>query len=273
MIPAETAPPLKWIDTHCHLYFPEYDGDRGLVVERALQSGVAGMIQIGIDESSNHKAMELARSYSCMRASAGWHPHEASSFGSAESEALRRGVLGKDPLLCAVGECGLDYFKSKAAPEEQRKVFAFLCELAGEAGLPLVVHSRNAFDDSLRILLEARRRHPRLEAVFHCFTYGPEEARRASGEGFYLSFSGILTFKNAQNIREAAARVPDDRFVLETDAPYLSPGPNRGTRNEPSFMRGTAEELAKTKGVSLERIAAMSTGNAERLFGWKAGIV
>lgn len=260
------------IDTHCHLYFPEYESDRKAVVARAAERGVLGMIQVGIDADTNQKAVEMARSHPAqMRATVGWHPHEADFLTPERLEELAAWIHSGEPLICGVGECGLDYFKAKSAPARQKEVFAALCELAGSAGLPLVVHSRDAFEDTLSVLRDARKKHPGLKGVLHCFTYGPDEARRAAGEGFYISFSGILTFKNAGNIREAAAAAPEDRIVIETDAPFLAPGPHRGARNEPSFLPATASALAEIRGISLSSITEITTQNARRLFDW-AGV-
>lgn len=246
---------LRWVDSHCHLEA----GPSGVAaVAEAQAAGVVGLVNVGTDVASSMTAIEVASGQRGVWATAGVHPHDAAG-GIEGLEALldRPGVV-------ALGECGLDYHYDHSPRPVQREVFAAQVALAAGRGLPLVVHSREAWDDTLDILGAAER--PEV-VVLHCFTGGPEEARRCLDLGAYLSFSGIVTFPGAPEVREAAALCPADRFLVETDSPYLAPVPHRGQANRPAWVPFVAAVVAETRGESLDEVAARSTANAVAAFG------
>ena len=246
---------MAWVDSHCHL---QYEGMAPDAVDGAVAAGVTRIVCIGTDAEESAKAVDAARANPArVWATVGLHPHDAS-----------HGVDGIVPLLdspevVAVGECGLDYHYDHSPREVQREAFAAQVALAHQRGLALVIHTREAWDDTFAIL-EAEGIPERT--VFHCFTGGPDEARRVLDAGAYLSFSGIVTFKRADDVRQAAALAPLDRALVETDAPFLTPEPHRGTPNAPSFVPLVGAALARTKGVSPEDVEAATTANAEAVF-------
>lgn len=255
----------RYIDTHCHPFFESYSGDRDAVLDRAVADGAEALVVVGIDAPTNRQVFEMAgRRKECF-AVLGIHPHSA-HLAEADFETPIVQMTASSKKVVAIGEVGLDYFKSEAPRDVQAKVFDRAIDLAGKLALPVVVHSRDAFDDTLRQLADGRKRHPGLRALFHCYTYGPEELERALAEGFFVSFSGIVTFKNAKSLQEAARRVPADRYVIETDAPYLSPEPNRGQRNEPSWVRLVAAKIAELRGEKIETVYETTTRNARSFF-------
>jgi TatD DNase family protein len=244
------------IDSHCHLDDEQFDADREEVIARARAAGVGELLAIGLEA-----AARLAESHAAIRAAVGIHPHEASK---ADFDALR--VLLAHPKVVAAGEIGLDYHYNFSPPETQREVFARQLDMAAEARLPVIIHAREAWPDTFRIL-EERWAHASLPGIMHCFSGGWAEAERALAMGFYISFAGVVTFPKAVPIQEAARRVPADRILIETDAPYLAPVPHRGKRNEPAFVASTARKLAELRGVSFEEIAEITAANFKNLFG------
>lgn len=255
----------RYIDTHCHPFFESYAADRDAVLDRAVADGAEALVVVGIDDTTNRQVVEMAERRPECFAVVGLHPHSA-HFVTDEFEAGIERMAAASRKVVAIGEVGLDYFKSEAPRDVQAKVFDRAIRLAGKLGLPVVVHSRDAFDDTLRHLSAGRREFPQLKALFHCYTYGPEELERVLAEGFLVSFSGIVTFKNAKSIQDAARRVPADRYVIETDAPYLSPEPNRGQRNEPSWVRLVADKLAELRGEKVESVYESTVRNARAFF-------
>ncbi len=260
-----------WTDSHCHLqddYLPE-GAELAAVLERAAQAGVNRALCIGTSASSSRAALELAARSSgkvALWASVGLHPHEAEQ-PLAEIAALAQAHAGGErPVapggLVAIGECGLDYFYEHAPRAAQRRVFAAQVELARRLDLVVVVHTRDAWEDTFAVLNSAAPG----PTVIHCFTGGPAEAERFLELGAYLSFSGIATFKNAEAVRDAARCCPSDRLLVETDAPFLAPVPHRGRPNEPAFVRVVGEALAALRNVAPEELAACSSANAARLF-------
>lgn len=232
---------MRLADSHCHLDDPQFDADRDAVLERARASGVECILVIGTD-------------------SAGIHPHDASR---ATPEVLDRiGEALARPEVLALGEVGLDYHYHFSPPEVQRAVFVEQLRLARGAGKPVIIHTREAWEDTLGLL----RKHWEGAGVFHCFTEGPEEGRQALELGFHLAFGGVVTFPKAERIREAARRTPSHRLLIETDAPYLAPVPHRGKRNEPAFLAATARKLAEIRGETEETLAQVTTANFARLF-------
>ena len=252
---------MRLVDSHCHLDDRQFESDREAVIDRALQAGVERMMAIGTGSGPPdlEAGLRLARQYPFMYATVGVHPHDASK-ATPETFVKMEALLAEEKVL-AVGEIGLDYHYDFSPREVQREVFVQQLEMAGRAGKPVVIHTREAWEDTLRLL----REHWSGGGIMHCFTGGPAAAREALDLGFHLSFGGVLTFPKADELREAARLAPDDRLLVETDAPYLAPVPNRGKRNEPAFMVQTVQRLAAVRGVAPDRIAGLTTSNFERL--------
>jgi TatD DNase family protein len=251
------------IDTHCHLDFPELAADIGGVMARARANGVGRMVTISTRVRKFPVYAALAERHDNLFCTVGTHPHNAAEepdIATAEIVAL-----SAHPKCIAIGEAGLDYHYDKSPRDLQAASFHVQIAAARESGLPLVIHARAADADMIEIL-ESEHARGAFDAILHCFSSGPELARRGLALGFYLSFSGILTFKASDELRAIAATTPMDRLLVETDAPYLAPVPHRGKKNEPAFVRHTAETLASVKGVSLDEMARMTTSNALRLF-------
>jgi TatD DNase family protein len=251
------------IDTHCHLDFPEYDQDRDEVLGRAKSQGIGYIVNIGSSVSGSQKSLELSKKYDFVYATVGLHPHEADSFNQEQEFILKN--LAKDDKVVAIGEIGLDYYKNYSRPENQRPLFLALLGLAKDLNLPVVIHSRQAETDILRILKEVRP----AKAVFHCFSGDENFLRECLGLGFFLSFTCNVTYKKADKLRRLVAAAPLDRLMLETDAPFLPPEGLRGRRNEPVNVKLLAEEIARIKGIGLEEIARITTENATEFFGLK----
>ena len=251
------------IDTHCHLTFPQLAGDLEGVLSRAAEAGVSHLVTIGTSVAESAAARLLAAERGNVAFTAGVHPCYAESADDV-TDALRD--LAADPKCVAIGECGLDYHHGDAPPRDvQRASFLRQLALAAELGLPVVVHSRESVGDCLQIV----RDFPRLRCVFHCFTGTVAEAGRLAEAGHYVGFTGPLTFKKNDALREAARLAPEDRLLVETDAPYLSPEPVRGRRPcEPAYVRHTLATLAEVRGWILEEADRVTTGNARRFYAW-----
>ena len=252
---------MKLVDSHCHLDDKQFDPDRNEVIERALEAGVERMMAIGTGSGPPdlEAALRLARQHGFIYATVGVHPHDASKATPETFAAME--ALAAESKVLAIGEIGLDYHYDFSPRGVQRNVFIEQLKLAGRAGKPIVIHTREAWDDTLLVL----REHWSGSGIIHCFSGGSAEARQALDLGFYLSFGGVLTFPKADALREAARLGPEDRLLVETDAPYLAPVPKRGKRNEPAFMLETARRLAEVRGVAPERIAEVTTENFARL--------
>jgi TatD DNase family protein len=251
------------IDSHAHLDFHHFGDDLPQVLRRAREAGVCRVLTVGTDLASSLHAVELAEERpGTLSAAAGVHPHDAAKHDPAEWPELE--ALWSSGRVVAVGETGLDYHYNFSPPAVQRELFARQLDAGARHGLPVIVHLREAFDDGFALLGEAA-----LPAggVLHCFTGGPAEAERALALGLHLSFAGVVTFPKALALREAAALVPGERLLVETDAPYLAPVPRRGKRNEPAYVAHTARCLAGLRGEPPEALAAATTANATRLFG------
>ncbi len=255
---------MKFADSHCHLDSAEFDADRDAVVARARDSGVCAILAVGTATTpeSADAALRLAGEYQGVWATAGVQPHDAHL--APEETFARIEALASHPRVAAIGETGLEYHYQTAPRGAQREAFIRQLHIAGMAGKPVVIHSREAWPDTFAILEEHWAPYA-LPGIMHCFTGGIEEAERSLALGFYLSFSGILTFPRAGEIREAARRAPRERLLVETDAPLLAPAPRRGRRNEPAFVVETARKLAEVRGADLEDIAAATRDNFERL--------
>jgi TatD DNase family protein len=252
---------VKLVDSHCHLDDKQFDPDRAEVIERAREAGVERMMTIGTGNGPPdlEAALRLARQHSFIYATVGVHPHDAAKATPETFAALE--ALAAETKVLALGEIGLDYHYDFSPRDVQRNVLVEQLKLAARAGKPIVIHTREAWDDTLSLL----REHWSGVGIIHCFSGGPAEARQALDLGFYLSFGGVLTFPKADALREAARLAPEDRLLIETDAPYLAPVPKRGKRNEPAFMVETARRLAEVRGVAPEHIAEVTTANFERL--------
>jgi TatD DNase family protein len=250
-------------DSHCHVYEKEFEADLGEVLARARQGGVTGMIAIGAsgDLESCRRAVALAASHADVWATVGVHPHDAGRMTDADFDAVV--ALAGAPRVVGIGESGLDYHYDLSPRDLQQAAFRRFARLSRELDRPLVVHIRDAHDDAVAIL----REEGVSRAVIHCFTGGPDDARRYLDLGLYISFSGIVTFKTADALREAARLVPPDLLLIETDAPFLAPIPLRGKRNEPAFIAHTAAKVAEVRGEPLDLLAAQTDANARHLFG------
>jgi TatD DNase family protein len=251
------------IDSHCHLDFPDFAAQLDEVVGRAHAAGVGLMLTISTHVRRCGRLIDIAERYPSVYCSVGAHPHHAREEPDVTVEEIV--ALTRHPKVVAIGEAGLDYHYDKSPRDEQRKCFRRHIEAARQTGLPLVIHTREAEADTAAILEEELSRGP-FSALLHCFTSSPELARRALELGLYISFSGVLTFKKLQPLRDLAAEVPLDRLLVETDAPFLAPEPMRGKTNEPAYVRHTARVLAQAKGVSEAEIAKATTDNFHRLF-------
>jgi TatD DNase family protein len=251
------------IDSHCHLDFESLSADLEGVFARAQAAGVTGMVTISTRVENFATYAALAEKYPNVWCSVGTHPHNAGQELHIETNDLVR--LSAHPRCVAIGEAGLDYFYDNAPREAQETGLRRHIAAARITGLPLVIHSRQADDDMARIL-EEETGQGAFPFVLHCFTAGRELAERSLALGGYISFSGIITFRNAKEIQEVAQIVPADRYLVETDSPYLAPIPHRGQPNEPSYVRHTAEKVAEIRGVSLEQVGRESTENFYRLF-------
>jgi TatD DNase family protein len=251
------------IDSHCHLDFPDFGGEIGDVVARARGAGVGRMITISTRVRRFDRIATLIDSFDDVYGSVGTHCHNAAEEDDVTLQEIV--ALARHPKVVAIGEAGLDYHYSFSPPEVQARSFRKHIEAARRTGLPIVIHAREA-DADIAAILEEEMALGRFEGVLHCFSSGPELARRGLALGLYVSFSGILTFKKSDGLRSIARETPRDRLLVETDAPYLAPMPMRGKRNEPAFVGNTAGVLAETIGVSQAEIARITTDNALRLF-------
>jgi TatD DNase family protein len=254
------------IDTHTHLDDTRYNSDREAMIARARGAGVTTMITIGCDLATSRAAISLAERYPFVYATVGVHPHEVRHIGDDWYDELRR--LAQHKKVVAYGEIGLDYHYNHSPPEEQRERFREQLVLARELNLPVVIHTREAQEDTIAILKEEKMSE--TGGVFHCFSGDAWLARDALDLGFYLSFSGIVTFHNATMLRDIAKTVPTDRLLIETDCPYLTPVPHRGKRNEPAYVKHVAGTLAELmsgdKPTPVEELGHVTSENARRLF-------
>lgn len=254
------------IDTHAHLDMDAFDEDRSNVIERAMEQGVQYIINVGCDVESSNRSLELAERYDFIYATAGVHPHDVKSANGSTYDTLRE--LLHHPKMIAVGETGLDFFKNYSPQQDQRDHFRKQIELAKECDKPLIIHSRDAKEDIISILQDYYPADPDARSgIFHCFSGDQELADKALEMGFYISFSGSVTFKKAQDLREVAKTIPADRLFVETDCPFLAPVPKRGKRNEPSYVNHTAEKIAEVRGLSIEDVRRTTELNFFELFG------
>jgi len=251
------------VDSHCHLDFPDFADELDQVVARARRAGVVRMVTICTHLSRFADVRAIAERFDDVYCSVGVHPHEAAEEGVDDPAALIEAAA--HPRVVAIGESGLDYYYEHSPRAAQRRSFRAHIAAARETGLPLVVHTRDADADTIEILTDEWRKGA-FDAVIHCFSTGRQVAEAALNMGFFISLSGILTFKAAEGLREIVRDLPLDRLLVETDAPYLAPIPNRGKRNEPAYVVHTAARMAREKGVEKALLAARTTENFFRLF-------
>jgi TatD DNase family protein len=251
------------VDSHCHLDYLETDDDLDEVVARARQAGVGAMITICTKLSEFDRVRAIAQRFDDVYCTVGVHPHEADPEGQSGPERLVE-LAGHEKVV-GIGETGLDYYYEHSPRERQIESFRAHIQAARATGLPLIVHSRDADDDTVSVLRECHAEAP-FPGLIHCFTAGPALARAALDLGLYISVAGVVTFKKADALRETLSDVPLERLLVETDAPYLAPVPKRGKRNEPAFVVHTAAALAELKGVSPEDLAGITSDNVFRLF-------
>jgi len=254
------------IDSHCHLDLKPLCNNVKKVLRNAQLKGVSRLITIGIDLKSSQKAVEFAKKFSGVFAAVGIHPHDAQKVDQASLVKIRQ-LLSKKKVV-ALGEIGLDYFKHYSPIDIQKRVFRAQLEIAIEEDVPVIIHARDSYEDVLKILKEYGISE--AKSVIHCFSGNVEVARQALELGCFISITGVITFKNANNLRKVVKFVPLDRLFLETDAPFLAPEPFRGQVNEPAYLTEIAAAVAKIKGVSEEEIARCTTKNVEEFFNLSA---
>lgn len=250
---------MTWVDSHCHL--PSLSGGADAALDRARSAGVEAVVCVGTDVATSRASIEVAARHADVAATVGLHPHEASKL-AVEWDELES--LASTPSVVAVGETGFDFYYRHSAADDQEAAFRAQIALAHRLGLALVIHTRDAWDDTFRVLADEGVPD---RTVFHCFTGGPDEARRALALGAYLSFSGIVSFKNAADVRAAAALTPLDRMLVETDAPYLAPVPHRGRENEPAWVADVGAALAAATGCTIDETAGATAATAAAVFG------
>jgi TatD DNase family protein len=254
---------LMLIDSHCHLDFADFAADRDAVIARAKARGVGRMITISTRVQKFADIAAIAERDPDIFCTVGTHPHQAHE--EPEASAAQLVSLARHPKCVGIGEAGLDYYYDRAPRDAAARVFRTHIAAARQSGLPLVIHARDA-DGDIAAILKDEMGKGAFTAVLHCFTAGRMLAETGLALGLYVSFSGVVTFKNSQELRDIARDVPLDRMLVETDAPFLAPVPNRGKRNEPAFVADTARVLAEVKGVSEADLARMTTDNVQRLF-------
>jgi TatD DNase family protein len=254
---------IRLADAHTHLDMPEYAADQGQIIEQARQAGVGLIINVGISLENSRQVIATARKYPWIFATVGVHPHGAAGVNEKILAAIAD--LLRDPGVVALGEIGLDFYRHRSPADVQETVFRRFLDLAVSQQKPVIIHTRDATETTLAILREYRQKiHG---GVMHCFSGTYEEAKAFLELGLDISFSGVLTYPNAKPLHDAARRLPLERLLIETDAPYLSPQPRRGKRNEPGYVRFTAQTLAELQNLPLETIAAQTWTNTCRLFG------
>ncbi len=252
------------IDSHAHLEMKEFNPDREEVIERARQAGVSYIVTVGTNLAQSRKALSLARQHENIYATVGVHPHDVIMADSKTFDDLCE--IARDPKVVAYGEIGLDFFRNISPREKQIEMFNLQLKLAVQLKLPVIIHDRDAHEQTLRMVKASGVRR----GVFHCFSGDYSMARQCIDLGFYISIPGVVTFDNAKTIQDVAQRVPLSSLLLETDAPYLTPAPHRGKRNEPSFIINTAKKVAQIKGLPWEEVADVTARNTMNLFGIEA---
>jgi TatD DNase family protein len=256
------------IDSHCHLQFPQFRHDRPQVLERAWQAGLSALVVVGTDVETSRQAVALAESDPRLFACVGCHPHSAAALDEGGREALRR--FASSPKTVAIGEIGLDFYRNLSPPDDQRAVFREMLDLASELGLPVVIHARQADEETFAILSrwagQVRRPEGRPLGVLHCFSGDLTLALRYRELGFLISLAGTVTYPNAGRLAAVAAGLPLDAILVETDAPYLAPQAHRGRRNEPAYLEKTVARIAELRGQSPHQVGERTAANAAAFF-------
>lgn len=256
------------IDTHCHLNFHQYDEDRQQVIDRAAEAGVTRIINPGVDVTSSRAGIALGQQDAGVYAAVGVHPNSTADFSESDLRTIR--ALAAENKVVAIGEIGLDYYWDKSPKDKQRAAFEAQLGLAAELALPVIIHNRDASEDVIAILESWAETLPSTlrdrPGVLHSFSAPPAIAERALSIGFYLGFTGPITFKNADELRSVARATPQDRILVETDGPFLTPVPHRGKRNEPAYIPYIVDRIASLKQIPTEQMAGITTDNAVRLF-------
>lgn len=250
-----------YFDTHAHLDDGRFSEDREAVIKAIFDSGVSFVVNVGADMEGSRESVQLASQYEGIYAAVGIHPYDAQNMTENDIVALRE--LAKSPKVVAIGEIGLDYHYDEADKEKQKEWFLRQIKLAEELNLPYIVHDRDAHADTLDII----RKSGYFRGVMHCYSGSSEMARELLDLGFYISFAGPVTFKNGKKAKEAAVSVPNDKLLIETDSPYLSPEPHRGERNDSSKVRFVAKTIAELKGITEDELAGITLENGKRFFG------
>lgn len=250
-----------FIDSHCHLNFHELADNLDEVLANMRRNEVTHALCVGVSLEAFPQILALAEQYPNIYASVGVHPDNEVETEPTQAMLVE---LARHPKVVAIGETGLDYYRLKGDLEWQRERFRTHIRAATEVGKPLIIHTREAAQDTLRIMAEEKA--SRIGGVMHCFTENPEVAQAAIEMNFYISFSGIVTFKNATTVKEVASRIPLERMLIETDAPYLAPVPYRGKLNQPAYVKHVAEEIAALRGIPLQQVAQATSENFRRLF-------
>jgi len=251
------------IDTHSHIDLEDFSDDLEAVVENAANFGVKKIIVPSVDRTSFDKVIQLTNDYENVFCALGIHPTEAKNASLCDFESMEK--LSENPKVVAIGECGLDYYWDKTYIDEQKKVFLKQIEIAKKLQKPLIIHDREAHKDTFDLLTQ--NSNGEMPIVMHCFSGSIEFAMECIRKGFYIGIGGVVTFKNAKKMHEVAEKIPLENLLLETDAPYLTPMPFRGKRNEPAYVKLIAEEIAKIRGISVEEVAQSTTINARKVFG------
>ena len=247
-------------DTHAHMNDPAFDEDRNEMILSLKEKGTDFVMNVGCCLESSRDCIAMAEHYPFVYASVGSHPDSADEVDEQVLEQYRQ--MAKHPKVLAIGEIGLDYYYETIPREIQQKAFRMQMELAKELDMPVIVHERNAHDDGMRVVKDFKN----VTGVFHCYSGSAEMARQLVNMGWYIGFTGVLTFKNARKAVETAESIPLDRIVLETDCPFMAPEPFRGKRNDPGYLYRMAERLAEIRGISVEEVHAVTTANAKRLY-------
>ncbi len=252
------------IDSHCHLDFKKFDRDRQAVIDSAKETGLIAIINPGVDLKSSRAAVALAEKHSMVYAAVGFHPHDAKNFDTRAAKALRE--LAAHPKVIAIGEIGLDYYRNYSPQEVQRRAFTAQLELAAELELPVIIHNRDAAADTYAVLADWANGDPKRRGVLHSYSAGPEWLSQTLELGFFIGLSGPVTFPKARLLAQVAQTAPLERLLVETDAPFLTPEPFRGRRNQPSYVRYVAEKIAHLRGISVQQVSEQTTQNAVELF-------
>ncbi|HZY42714.1 MAG TPA: TatD family hydrolase [Anaerolineae bacterium] len=255
-----------FVDTHCHLDWNAFDADRDAVIRRAIDGGVTRLLTIGVDVPSSRRAIELAEQYAGVYAAVGVHPNDCADFDTPMLQEVRS--LAQHPKVVAIGEIGLDYYWHKVDHDVQARAFQAQLELAAELGKPVIVHSREAAGDTIEMLENFTRHSSLITGALHSYFDDLAIMQRAFAIGFFCGVTGPITFKKSDRERDIIRQAPLDRLLIETDAPFLTPVPHRGQRNEPAYVRHVAETIAQVQGLTVDVVAQHTTLNANQLLGW-----